>query len=210
MPSIIQADQLKSADGLTTYLNSGTLSNLTFPTKALVSGNTNSGGHILQVQQKVKTNEFSTASTHGVFTSVTGLDLKITPISDSSKILITYHVCVASEAGDHTGVATALSRGIGGVGVSNLSGAVGTSAGGNQKNVTTSTSHHSEDANGANPMHSMTYLDSPNTTSEIVYQPAVYNASGANFIVYVNRNTNDGNYEYVTKSISTITAMEIA
>ena len=31
MPSIIQADQLKSADGNTTYLNSGTLSNLTFP-----------------------------------------------------------------------------------------------------------------------------------------------------------------------------------
>ena len=31
MPSIIQADQLKSADGNTTYLNSGTLSNVTFP-----------------------------------------------------------------------------------------------------------------------------------------------------------------------------------
>jgi len=32
MPSIIQADQLKSANGVTTYLNNGTLSNLTFPT----------------------------------------------------------------------------------------------------------------------------------------------------------------------------------
>jgi len=31
MPSVIQADQLKSANGVTTYLNSGTLSNLTFP-----------------------------------------------------------------------------------------------------------------------------------------------------------------------------------
>jgi hypothetical protein len=40
MPSIIQADQLKSADGNTTYLNSGTLSNLTFP-----------AGHVVQVQQ---------------------------------------------------------------------------------------------------------------------------------------------------------------
>ena len=59
-------------------------------------------------------------------------------------------------------------------------------------------------------MHSMTYLDSPNTTNEIVYQPAVYNASGSNFVDYVNRNTNDGNYDYVTKSISTITVMEIA
>ena len=39
MPSIIQADQLKSADGNTTYLNSGTLSNLTFP-----------AGHIIQTK----------------------------------------------------------------------------------------------------------------------------------------------------------------
>ena len=40
MPSIIQTDQLKSADGVTTYLNSGTLSNLTFPS-----------GHVIQVVQ---------------------------------------------------------------------------------------------------------------------------------------------------------------
>jgi hypothetical protein len=39
MPSVIQADQLKSADGNTTYLNSGTLSNLTFP-----------AGHIIQTK----------------------------------------------------------------------------------------------------------------------------------------------------------------
>ena len=39
MPSVIQADQLKSADGVTTYLNSGTLSNLTFP-----------AGHIIQTK----------------------------------------------------------------------------------------------------------------------------------------------------------------
>ena len=39
MPSIIQTDQLKSADGNTTYLNSGTLSNLTFP-----------AGHIIQTK----------------------------------------------------------------------------------------------------------------------------------------------------------------
>ena len=36
MPSIIQADQLKSADGVTTYLNSGTLSNVTFPSGTLI------------------------------------------------------------------------------------------------------------------------------------------------------------------------------
>tara|TARA_R100001463_G_scaffold51032_1_gene101561 strand:- start:1428 stop:2027 length:600 start_codon:yes stop_codon:yes gene_type:complete len=37
MPSIIQADQLKSADGVTTYLNSGTLSNVTLPSGSIVN-----------------------------------------------------------------------------------------------------------------------------------------------------------------------------
>ena len=39
MPSSLQVDQIQSADGVTTYLNSGTLSNLTFP-----------AGHIIQTK----------------------------------------------------------------------------------------------------------------------------------------------------------------
>ena len=37
MPSVIQADQLKSANGNTTYLNSGTLSNVTLPSGSIVN-----------------------------------------------------------------------------------------------------------------------------------------------------------------------------
>lgn len=37
MPSIIQADQLKSANGVTTYLNNGTLSNVTLPSGSIVN-----------------------------------------------------------------------------------------------------------------------------------------------------------------------------
>ena len=37
MPIIIQADQLKSANGVTTYLNSGTLSNVTLPSGSIVN-----------------------------------------------------------------------------------------------------------------------------------------------------------------------------
>ena len=225
MASVIKVDEIKSqANGSAISIASGggitlnqanptiTLgSNATFPTKSANTGNTSAGGHVLQVQQKVKTTEFSTSTArHGVFTSVTGLDLKITPTSTSSKILITYHLCVASASGDHTGIATALRRGIDGTTPANLSGALGTSVSGIQAAVTTSTSHHSEDLNGSNPMHSMTYLDSPNTTDEIVYQPAIYNASGSDFVAHVNRNSNDSNHDYITKAISTITAMEIA
>ena len=36
MPSSLQVDQLKSANGVTTYLNSGTLSNVTFPSGMII------------------------------------------------------------------------------------------------------------------------------------------------------------------------------
>ena len=70
MPSIIQADQLKSADGNTTYLNSGTLSNLTFPT-----------GHVLQVVQNEST------ETNSLTTSYDNLyEVSITLKSASSNV----------------------------------------------------------------------------------------------------------------------------
>ena len=59
MPSIIQADQLKSADGNTTYLNSGTLSNLTFPS-----------GHVIQTIQRKKSDEGSSVITNTSYQKV--------------------------------------------------------------------------------------------------------------------------------------------
>lgn len=75
MPSIIQADQLKSADGNTTYLNSGTLSNLIFPT-----------GNIQQIQTVTCTavQYFSTNS----LTAVSGFNKSITVGKTGSKILV--------------------------------------------------------------------------------------------------------------------------
>ena len=52
MPSSLQVDQIQSADGNTTYLNNGTLSNLTFP-----------AGHVLQVVhfEETETNTLTTS-----------------------------------------------------------------------------------------------------------------------------------------------------
>jgi hypothetical protein len=65
MPSDLQVDQIKSADGNTTYLNSGTLSNLTFP-----------AGHIIKsglLSYHVDgSTSISTTSTSFVDTGITG------------------------------------------------------------------------------------------------------------------------------------------
>ena len=74
MPSIIQADQLKSADGNTTYLNSGTLSNLTFP-----------AGHILQVQYKSSTAQME--STGSYVQLLDGAYITITKVAGSNIFL---------------------------------------------------------------------------------------------------------------------------
>ena len=67
MPSVIQADQLKSADGNTTYLNSGTLSNITFPS-----------GIIIKAESFIN-------STRGVIPLSTSTDREIIDFGDYNK-----------------------------------------------------------------------------------------------------------------------------
>lgn len=88
MPSIIQADQLKSANGVTTYLNSGTLSNLTFPT-----------GHIIQVVSENIWGRTTVTSTSFNTDDLLG-NFQITPIKASSNILLTASInCQVNSTG---------------------------------------------------------------------------------------------------------------
>ena len=181
MPSIIQADQLKSADGNTTYLNSGTLSNLTFPGKSANSGNTIAGGHILQCQFKKKTDAFSGngSSGHTPY-AVTGLDCKITPTDASSRIIIIYHVFMGNSDSINYNFYHALYKSATGItdgyiGVGSIS-----SSGG--FNVYTSS--------GANMFQGgsvVINMDTAGTTNEITYQPYI-GANNTSATVYINRN----------------------
>ena len=76
MPSVIQTDQLKSADGNTTYLNSGTLSNLTFPE-----------GHVIQTVFGSHLTADQSATSSGSYVA-TSLTVQITPIQANAKIFI--------------------------------------------------------------------------------------------------------------------------
>ena len=82
MPSIIQADQLKSADGNTTYLNSGTLSNVTFPGP----GTGADGGHILQVVQDSWQGKTGSLTDSNTWTA-TGLEADI-QVSSGNMVLV--------------------------------------------------------------------------------------------------------------------------
>ena len=73
MPSIIQADQLKSADGNTTYLNSGTLSNLTFP-----------AGHVVQTKRDTHNSSAINVTTADYYTT---LEVSITFQTNGNLIL---------------------------------------------------------------------------------------------------------------------------
>ena len=86
MPSIIQADQLKSSDGNTTYLSNGTLSNATLPT-----------GTVLQVVYFQDTDRDISAFTTEDSWEPTGLTKAITTKADNSNIYIsaTVHAFLA-------------------------------------------------------------------------------------------------------------------
>ena len=83
MPSSLQVDQIQSADGNTTYLNNGTLSNLTFPAGHIISHSTpfyDNG-----TASSIETNQSSYQES--------GVEVSITPklSSSSSRIVIQFY-----------------------------------------------------------------------------------------------------------------------
>jgi len=144
-------------------------------------------GTVLQVVSTTKTDPFSTNSTS--FTDVTGLSATITPRSTSSKIYVSisfiYGTTDATAAQDFN-----LARD----GVAIAQADTGGIREGTFLPYTASAS-----ARGGG---SITFLDSPSTTSTLVYNLQAKSQTGNT--VYVNRGASD------VRSVSTITLMEIA
>ena len=135
-------------------------------------------GKVLQVVQGTLSSEFNTTSTSYVDT---GLDVSITPTSSSNKILVTCSFSSHNDGSNRTMYYTLYrdstdlnsGNGSGFFSTYGQSGG-GTSAGGND----------------------ITFLDSPNTTSQVEYSVYTKVSSGASYIS-------------IHGAISTITAMEI-
>jgi hypothetical protein len=166
---------------------------LTLPQNTGTLLSTASTGTVLQVVSTTKTDTFSMSST--TFGDVTGLSVSITPTSATSKILVISNLNWGGSATDIflcrlLRDSTVISAGNA---ASNRSPSFASMRTASADNMVTS---------------SVTFLDSPTTTSATTYKVQV-RVGGAD-TVYVNRNGNDTDVSAFPRTVSSITVMEIA
>jgi hypothetical protein len=161
------------------------------------TGNTSGGGKVLQVLQAVKSDAFSTTSTSLV--DVSGLSVTITPVSTSSKILVTVDLFISSS---HFVSHAQLLRGTTQLYKGNTAG--------NRPRDTISFSQN-DSGDGIMQRSSATYLDSPSTTSATTYKIQASQRKDGGHTCYINRTEQDRNSTgYDPRGASSITVMEIA
>tara|TARA_B100000131_G_C17931467_1_gene538507 strand:+ start:293 stop:835 length:543 start_codon:yes stop_codon:yes gene_type:complete len=157
-------------------------------------------GAIIKVDSVTKTSEQSIAP--DAKDEVSGLSITVTPNSSSSKFLIMANLTYGADH-DNQYASGYMVR-------DNTDIGVGTTATGNQLNVSFPMSL----SNGAAENYklrqaSMTYLDSPSTTSSITYKVKARNDDPAGNNFYINRPNATDNNDYIHRGISTLTVMEI-
>jgi len=148
-------------------------------------------GSVVQIKNIVFTDLLSTTSTS--FVDVTGFNLSITPLSTSSKILVSVNT-VLSVDGDNNAFVQLLRDG---------------TAIGNNNNLT-NPAYGMVNANSTAFLYSavqlsMDVLDTPSSLSSVNYK-VQFRADGSSFPAFVNRRANDS----TRGGTSTITLMEIA
>ena len=154
-------------------------------------------GHVIQVVQQSTSS--TTSTTSSTYTD-TGLSQAITPVSSSSKILVTCSVVYGGANDSYIGFK--ILRGTTSIGASS-------EATGNQSNVAFGGSGDRTHMEYMTFPVSWSYLDSPNTTSSTTYKIQYASRWDSNTI-YINRPhiiTDNGHVFYTT---STLTLMEIA
>jgi hypothetical protein len=148
---------------------------------------------VLQVVSTTKTDTYT--ATSSTYVDITGLSATITPKFSTSKILVMVSM-VATGQSAATVAHFQLARSGTAIGIGD--------AGGASQVRGTSYARDSD-----RPMSiSMTFLDSPATTSSVIY--SVQQRNEGAYAVYVNRSQTDSNNTYYGRSSSTITVMEIA
>jgi hypothetical protein len=154
-------------------------------------------GKVLQVVQTTFTGtQTVTTPSHGYFTNITNLSASITPSSTSSKILIMLNVNVM-----HPNDRIIHAKMSGGNSASFIANAAS-----NRARAASSVTGQNYTAQ----MLTLTYLDSPNTTSSTTYTPQMGgNYTGTTWAINYNV-INDSDVAYITRSASSMILMEIA
>jgi hypothetical protein len=178
-------------------LNIGTPSDNTVTTAKIADGAVTSAklsaGKVLQVVSTTKTDTFTTTSTS--FTDVTGLTVAITPSSTSSKILVLMNSSVGNSAGTWVTQIRLLRE--------STSISIGDAAGSRGR----VTGHSRTGDNAETQNISISFLDTPSSTSEQTYKVQMY-AQGNTAVL--NRTGVDTDAAHFGRTASTITVMEIA
>jgi len=167
-------------------------------TAYIVDDSSVSKGKVLQVTNHPFTGTGTSASTSYV---ETGLTSTMTPTSTSSKILVQFHLFLTHN-GDGQGAFTRLSRSIGGA---TATYPILNTAGSEGQAYAFSVAANGAEYNITGETISMSYLDSPSTTSAVEYNVEIRNLA----VTTKWNSTADGNYS-TRNQISFMTLMEIA
>jgi hypothetical protein len=155
---------------------------------------------ILQVVSTTKTDTFTANVNQAANTAITGLSATITPSSTSSKILVQASISVgAAISGFTVSSFFYLFRGATQIGLGD--------ANGNRQRITSGSDVSNTQRLGTVPI---LFLDSPATTSATTYSVNIAHGLAGTAAVYVNRNDDDPNLNYIPAAVSTITLMEVA
>jgi hypothetical protein len=156
-------------------------------------------GNIIQVVSTTKTDTASASVSRTSDWVGHGLSVSITPSSSSNKILIFGQVTVGSDIND--GISLSIFKA-----GSEIAGATGDAASSRQRQ----TAGAEMDYNFAVTTIPFHYLDTAGGTSSITYQPALNISNSGSYTIYLNRTSNDTDNASYIRTISVITAMEIA
>jgi hypothetical protein len=155
-------------------------------------------GSVLQVVSTAKTDTFSESVAAGAISgNVTGLTAVITPATATNKVLINVTVVTSCPSNPVT-VLLYINN--------SVSTFIGDAAG---SRIRSSVSGNQIDDN-QQYVNNFTFLHSPASTSAQTYSIRLNHASGVTRIIYVNRSVNDADNISITRTASSITAMEIA
>jgi hypothetical protein len=172
-------------DGHTLVANSSTSTGLEWAAPA--------GVKVLQVVSVTKTDTFTSSSSS--FVDVTGLTLNITPSLATSKVLVLYNVSGSNDV-DNQIAAARLVRDSTAINVGDAS---------SSRAQSTSDVFSANDFTNGTTV-SGSFLDSPATTSALTYKFQVKTTGGN---LFVNRSQDDTDSVNRSRTVSTITLMEI-
>jgi hypothetical protein len=190
--SKIEVDAIEPQSGTTLTIGASG-DTITIPSGATLtnSGTATGFGKVLQVVSTTKSDTWSSSASG--FQAVTGLSLSITPSSASNKIFIVSNVQLYQN--DYGG----------GVSIFRGGSQIVTPASVGSRSVPNASSYAGYVQSASNL--ALSYLDSPSSTSALTYQIYVFVRS-SNY--HVNRSSSDTNGDDFARTISTITAFEIA